>query len=96
MESVRLQTLTPKQVRAVILRAADFASERVDVNLLEEFCASVDWSGEGAEDAPAADLVDALNLLTSEYREGALEESALLARLTQLLDPAAPGRTARA
>jgi len=96
MESVRLQTLTLGQVRDVISRAADFASGRVNVELLEEFCASVDWSGPGAEEAPAADVVDALNLVTSEYREGALGQPALLARLTQLLGPTAPGRAGRA
>lgn len=64
----------------------------LDIDLIEDFVASVDWSGSRDNLGQIAELLGSLEGWTTLFAEGQMNEQEYVDHLTQLLPPEWPSR----
>jgi hypothetical protein len=74
--------ITIGDVREVVRRSLQ---RTLDVDQIEDFVASIDWSGISKKRPPIADCVGELALSTCEFRDGMMSRDQYLAYLLSLL-----------
>lgn len=83
-DTLLLAELTIDDVRRAI--RASFTRESLDTASIEDFLASVDWSGAADAETPVAKLLGQLEQWATETAEGDLSNADLLSRLKALVE----------